>query len=698
MNITQKILKLIKDANMQHVTLKQVFRLVGCQSTADRRIVEQALEQLTEDMSLVYEPDSKLFRLPIDGEFGTAVFQANARGFGFLLMDEGNDLFVPAAKTNGAYNLDTVTYHRVPDTQDEAEIVNIVSRGMPDVVGTLDKSGNARFVVPDDKRFISDIFVLPKHDMRAKHGQKVVVHITHYPQDNRNNPEGEITQVLGYPDDKDVDMLSVAYAAGVRIDFPETVTARAAALPQAVSAADIEGRHDLRDQTIFTIDGEDARDLDDAVSVRENSDGTFTLGVHIADVSNYVIPGGDIDKEAFLRGTSVYFPQNVFPMLPVSLSNGICSLFESVDRLTLTCEMTINNRGKITGYDIYPSVINSKHRMTYTDVQGILDGDEILRQSYADIVPTLETMQRLAKILYNKRNQRGNIDFATREVYFVYDEQGRVVDVKPYEHTFAHQLIEEFMIAANESVADYAAELGLPFVYRVHDKPDEEKLDVLMTLMKGVGIDVKRTQEVCSSVLQDALAKAAQTPYFNLINDVMLRTMQKAKYSTVNSGHFGLASRRYCHFTSPIRRYPDLVVHRILKTAAQGKMTDKALRAYAEMAEDCARQSTIREKVADDAERKADDVKKCQYAETIVGQVFDGIVSGVTENGIYCSLPNTVEGFVSVDKLGGYFKYNRDKFCLYNDAVTISLGDKMQITVSSVNKQAAKIDMDIVRR
>ena len=698
MNINEKILQLIADSGATYLSLKQIYTLVGCQSTDDRRIVQAALESLTEQGNLVYEQLNKRFRMPAEGEFGTAVFQANAKGFGFLLMDEGGDLFVPASKTNGAFNGDTVRYHRVEGTLDEAEIVDIVSRGTEQLVGTVDKHGGAIFVIPDDKRFISDVFVAARKGLAVKHGQKVVVRITQFPEDNRNNPTGEIVEVLGFPDEKGVDMISVAVGCGVRTVFPDNVVARAAKMPQAVCDKDIVGRRDLRGERIFTIDGDDAKDLDDAVSVKVNADGTYTLGVHIADVSNYVKPGDDIDKEAFLRGTSVYFPRNVFPMLPTELSNGICSLFEGVDRLTLTCETVLNSRGKVLSYDIFPSVINSKHRMTYNDVQAIFDGDEQLRERYADILPDLLTMQKLAKILQKRRDMRGNIDFQGREVYFVYDKNNNVVDVKPYVHTFAHQLIEEFMIVANESVADYATECGLPFVYRVHDKPDEEKLDTLMALMKGVGIEVKRKQEVCSSVLQDALDKAKSTPYFDLINDVMLRTMQKAKYSTVNSGHFGLASRRYCQFTSPIRRYPDLTIHRILKTAVYGKMTEKALRAYADMAEDCAKQSSIREKVADEAERKADNVKKCQYAQTIVGQTFNAVVSGVNDNGIFCELPNTVEGFVSVDKLGGYFKYDRQRFCLYNDAVTISLGDKMQVVVEDVNVAQCRIEMSLAEK
>ena len=629
-------------------------------------------------------------------DLARAEFQANARGFGFLIREEGEDLFVSASKTNGAFHKDTVLFRRIKGTTDEAEIVKIVSRGMPYVVGTYDKTGNTRFVIPDDQRFVSDIYVQPKRDMGAKNGQKVVVRITVYPRDNRMSPEGEIVEVLGFPSQLNVDMLSVARSFGLSQSFPPDCQKRAEAIPQTVSEKDLAGRRDLRNRRIFTIDGEDAKDLDDAVSIVENADGTFTLGVHIADVSHYVKPGGDINKEAFNRATSVYLPEMVFPMLPKELSNGICSLYEKVDRLTLTCEMTVNSKGAVTDYEIYPSVINSCHRMTYTAVQAIFDGtlnsDELAK--YSDIVDDLFAMKRLAETLQHKRDKRGNIEFQTKEVYFVHDAKGRVVDVKLAENTFSHQLIEEFMIVANETVAEYAETCCYPFVYRVHAKPDEAKLAVLIALMRGLGINVKRSQEIHNSVLQDALTQAKGTPYFNLINDVMLRTMQKAKYSDVNTGHFGLASRCYCHFTSPIRRYPDLVVHRILKTAISGKMTDKAYRAYEDMSYDSAKQSSLREKIADEAERKADDVKKCAYAERMIGKTFPALISGVTERGIYAELMNTVEGFISVDKLGERLTYNPQQFCLYNDAVKFALGDSITIRVASVNRQACKIDFD----
>ena len=693
----EKLLQIIKNINSEYFTAKQLYGILQTHSTAERRAICDALSELENDCEIIFDGRNHRYRIVAEGDYGKAEFQANARGFGFLIREEGEDLFVSASKTNGAFHKDTVLYRRVKGTTDEAEIVKIISRGMTYVVGTYDKSNNARFVIPDDQHFTSDVYVQPKRDMGAKNGQKVVVRITVYPSDNRNSPEGEIVEVLGFPNDKNVDMLSVAHSYGLSQSFPPNVQKRALAIPQTLTESDLSGRRDLRAQRIFTIDGEDAKDLDDAVSIMENSDGTFTLGVHIADVSHYVKPGDDLDKEAFQRGTSVYLPETVFPMLPRELSNGICSLYEKVDRLTLSCEMTINMKGAVVGYDVYPSVINSCHRMTYTAVQAIFDGvmdkEELAR--YSDIVDDLFTMKRLAEILQHKRDKRGNIEFSSKEVYFVHDSKGRVVDVKLLEHTFAHQLIEEFMIVANETVAEYAETCCYPFVYRVHAKPDESKLSVLLALMRGLGINVKRSQEIHNSVLQDALMQAKSTPYFNLINDVMLRTMQKAKYSDVNTGHFGLASRCYCHFTSPIRRYPDLVVHRVLKTALSGKMTDNAYRTYEDMCYDAAKQSSIREKIADEAERKADDVKKCAYAERVIGKTFPALISGVTERGIYAELDNTVEGFISVDKLGQRLSYNAQQFCLYNDAVKYSLGDSISIRVVSVNRQACKIDFDL---
>ncbi len=696
MSFKEKLLQIINELQTEYFTAKQLRGLLFVSSTAERKALEQALVELQEDCAVFFDEKNHRYRLLKEEEINQAVFEGNQRGFGFLLCTDG-DLFVPANKTNGAFHKDTVLYRRVPGTQDEAEIVKIISRGMMQVVGTFQKNLSVGFVLPDEKKFISDIFVPLRKSMGAKDGQKVLVQITNYPADNRNNPEGEIIQILGYPNDKNVDMLSVAYSYGLSQQFPPQVQARVSKLPQSITVADLDGRRDLRDKNIFTIDGADTKDLDDAVSIVENEDGTFLLGVHIADVSHYVKPSDDIDKEAFRRGTSVYLPEMVFPMLPIELSNGICSLFPRVDRLTLSCQMTVDHQGDVVDFELFSSVIKSCNRLTYIEVQEILDGNKQTWSQYRSIVPDLFSMQKLAKILQQKRQKRGNIDFVSKEVVFEHDDQGNVTNVIPTTVQFSNQIIEEFMILANETVAEFAENCCYPLVYRTHEKPDEQKVNILYSLLKGVGIAVKMPKVVHNSVFQCALEQAKQTQYFNLINDVMLRTMQKAKYSEVNTGHFGLASRCYCHFTSPIRRYPDLVVHRIVKTALAGKMTEKAVNAYEQMTIACADQANRTERNAVEAERKADDVKKCSYAQSIVGQSFQAIVSGVTEMGIYAELPNTVEGFISIDKLGKNLTYNREKFCIFNDCQKYSLGDSIVIKVVSVNKQACKIDFDLAK-
>lgn len=695
MNINEKILQIARNLDGRYFTAKQLRGILQVKSTTERQIVAEALVDLQQSNEIIFDERNKRYRIVDEKDFGRAVFECNARGFGFLIRDDGDDLYVPASKSGAAFHKDTVLYRRVEGTQDEAEIVKIIERGMTQIVGTYDKSNNARFVIPDDKRFTKDIYIQPKRDLNAKNGQKVVVKINVYPLNRGDKPEGEIIQILGFQGDKNVDMLSVAAAYGLSQSFPDEVEKRADKISQQLAESDYFNRRDLRSEKIFTIDGADAKDLDDAVSVSALDDGTFNLKVHIADVSHYVKPGDDIDKEAFLRGTSVYLPEMVFPMLPRQLSNGICSLYEKVDRLTLTCDMVIDGKGKVISSDVYQSVINSCHRLTYDEVQAIFEGDKGVTEKYSDIADDLFVMKRLAEILQSKRDKRGNIEFATKEVTFVHDDDGKVVDVVPYERSFSHQLIEEFMIAANETVAEYAAVCCYPFIYRVHDKPDEDKLAVLMTLMNGLGINVKHSAQIHNSILQDALFQAKSTPFFNLINDVMLRTMQKAKYSDVNTGHFGLASKCYCHFTSPIRRYPDLIVHRILTTAILGKMTDKALRAYEDMAYDSAKQSNVREKVADEAERKADDVKKCAYAETVIGQTFIAHISGVTERGIFAELDNTVEGFIPIANLGERFSYNPQQFCLYNDAKRYALGDEVKVCIEGVNRESSKIEMSL---
>lgn len=690
----QQIFNLIENLNAEYFTVRQLYGALQPRSTADKRAIAEVLAECEADCLIVYDRRNARYRKVTGKNFGRAVFEAHSRGFGFLIGGEGGDLFVPASKTNGACHRDEVLFRKLSDNGDEAEVVRVLKRGVSNVVGTYLLRRDGRILLPDDAR-MPVVSIPPKKDMGAQNGQKAVAHITRYPARSGEKAEGEIAQILGYIQERNVDVMCVAATFGLSQTFPEEVEQEAQTAPERVTEEEFVGRRDLRGKRIFTIDGEDAKDLDDAVSVSLLPDGTFELGVHIADVSRYVAADSATDREAFARGTSVYLPETVFPMLPKQLSNGICSLYEGEDRLALSCVMRIDGEGRRRDFEIFPSVIRSCHRLTYNAAQAVLDGDDGARERYADIADDLLTMERLARILQEKRNKRGNIEFATKEVVFTYDEEGEVADIRLADDGFSHQLIEEFMIAANECVAQYAADCGYPFVYRVHSKPDEQKLNVLFALMRGLGIEVKRTREIRNSTLQQGLMRAKDTPYFNLVNDVMLRTMQKAKYSDVNEGHFGLASQCYCHFTSPIRRYPDLIVHRVLKTALAGKMTEEVFDEYQTVCHTAARQSNEREKTADMAERKADDVKKCAYAQRIAGECFSAVVSGVTERGLFAELPNTVEGFISAEQLGDV-SYDPEHFCLRNGSVRYSLGDVVTVRVANVNRRACKIDFDII--
>ena len=692
MNLTQQILAIFNKSTTKYLSQKQIYTLVDAHSVYERNVVSQALMQLVAQGDLVYDKRNSRYSLQPKEQLIKGQIDGNARGFAFLVVDgEENDFFIAPNKLHGALHKDIVLARRLPHTKDEVEVVKVLSRGVTQIVGTYDKANGGRFVVSDDKKFFKDVYIPPKKDMGAKDGQKVVAKINVYPTDANLKPEGEIVQILGYAGQHVADMLSVAYAFGIRTDFDDKVTKWANKVA-TITDADYVGRTDFRDDFVITIDGADAKDLDDAISCTCNADGTFNLAVHIADVSHYVKPGGDIDNEAFLRGTSVYLPEIVFPMLPPVLSNGVCSLFCGEDRLTLSCVMRVDCKGNVVDFQVVKGVINSKRRTTYDQVQAILDGepcDQPLRQ-------VLLNMQQLAKVLISKRQRRGNVNFESKEVKFVM-QGGKVVDIVPRKQLFAHQIIEEFMILANETVAEYANNCEVPFVYRVHDEPDSEKVAVLLALLKGLGVTIKETQSLHTTSLAKALDEVRQTPYFNLVNDVMLRTMQKAKYSETNTGHFGLASNCYCHFTSPIRRYPDLVVHRVLSTLIDGKMTQKAMDAYEEMCQVSSVQASKTEKIADEAERKAEDIKKCQFALTLVDQPLQGIVSGVTENGIFVQLENTVEGFVSSRLLAnGTVNYIKEKFTLVCPHRSYSLGDRVMVKIYSVNVSACKIDMMLI--
>ncbi len=691
MNLNSRLLQLFKESKATFLSRKQIFQLADAHTRFEKDAVGEALDVMVKEGLLYFDKRNARYRLSRQEDFVTGIIDGNARGFAFLVPDgsEGKDMFIAPHRLNGALHHDRVLARPIPDTADEAEVVKVISRGMKQLVGTYTVSNGARFVIADDKKFFKDVFISPRKSLNARNGDKVVAEITVYPHDGRLNPEGEVTKVLGVGG-VNSDMVSVALSFGISDQHSEETERHCRKVKQPVSGQMYEDREDFRNCNVFTIDGEDAKDLDDAVSVRVLADGKVELGVHIADVSHYVRPEDPVDKEAFQRGTSVYFPDRVFAMLPKTLSNGVCSLQEGEDRLTLSCVMVFKE-DEIVDFRLTPSVINSKHRMTYNKVQAILDGDEESYAGYSDIAEDIKIMARLAQKLIDRRNVAGNIDFDSNEVGFeIVDDD--VTAVVPKKRLFAHRIIEQFMISANETVAQFVFNCGYPMVYRIHEKPDGEKLAVLIQLLKALGINIQETQNIHASSLQKALEQARQTPYGNMISDVMLRTMQKARYSVVNAGHFGLSSRCYCHFTSPIRRYPDLVVHRVVKSILCNKMTDKAVSAYEEMTERCAVQSSIREKVAMEAERKADDMLKCRYCLRLVGQCFDGRISGVTENGLFVELPDTVEGFIERnDLVEDDLTFDGSSYSLYNDNVRYRLGDEIRIKVLSVNMSACKI-------
>lgn len=697
MAFKDKVRELLMSQNKTAFSVKQLFEIFGVANKFGGTEILKAVEELCSDGEMIFDEKSRKYKF-LDDRFVIGEIQGNAKGFGFCIDEKGisPDLFIPRKSMHGAFHKDRVLVKKVEGTEDEGQVVKVLQRGMTQIVGRLDKRSQS-FVIPDEKRFASDIYIPQKKTLGAKNNQKVVVKITHYPFDDRC-PEGEIVKVIGFMSEKGNDIISAAYRYGLECDFPKAVSQSAATVPQAVSEKEIKDRKDFRNIKTFTIDGKDARDLDDAVSIQITDSGLFRLGVHIADVSHYVRPNSVIDKEAFERGTSVYFPDKVFPMLPVELSNGICSLNPKVDRLTLSCVMDVDKNGKVVNYEISPGVIKTVERMNYDDVFAIMQGDKTLSKKYANIKDDILLMKQLAEILIEKRKKRGCMDFETKEVKFAMDEKGRVTDILPYERNLAHKMIEEFMILANETVAEFAFHCEIPFVYRVHEKPDAEKLTDLNSFLNGFGLGIKeKLDNVRSATLQKVLDEAEKTPYSNIVSKVMLRSMQKAKYYYQNLGHFGLASECYCHFTSPIRRYPDLVVHRAVKNLLKGGVDDSTLKKMTEFVKIAATHSSEREKLADEAERDVDDMKKAEYAKTLIGREFDGIVSGVTSFGIFVELPNTVEGLIRLENLPeDYYVFDEKKYTLFGKRNRFTLSQKIKISVAAADPETGKIDFDFV--
>lgn len=620
--------------------------------------------------------------------------QGNERGYAFLIREDGgNDIFIPHGELRGAMHADVVLCERVirGGERPSARVLKIIERGTKSVVGTFFSCKTGGFVRPDDSRFFNDVTIALSNQGDAQPGDKVVCEIVRYKKSQ--NPEGRIVCVFGRQFDRNAELQSIIYSFGVAEQFSEQTLKQIKSIKKP-NESDFKEREDLRSQRTFTIDGEDARDFDDAVSISKQDDG-YVLGVHIADVSHYVKAGSPLDKDAFTRGTSVYFPEKVIPMLPEKLCNDLCSLVEGKDRLTLSCIMKIDYSGKVTGSRITPSVINSHARLTYTQAQRVFDGDVAEIQKLNDVANDLIIMRELAQILIDKREKNGCIDLDVKESA-IYVNKGGLIEVSPVRRDMAHRVIEEFMILANCTVAEYASNLNVPFVYRVHERPSPEKLLDFYEFLNGLGINVCQKENVHPSDFNNILKAAEGSGAFALVNKVMLRSMQKAVYDDLPKGHFGLGEEHYCHFTSPIRRYPDLVVHRILKDILTKGAAGLEQR-YGEFVKQAARQASATERNADSAERAVDEYYKILYISRFEGQEFDGFISGVTNFGLFVELENGVEGLVKIDTLSGNrYVCDRGNYTLSNGRHTYRLGERLRITVAGVSLFSRRVEFLIV--
>lgn len=666
-------------------------------SKEDREDFRKVLDELLKEGKISVGSKGK-YRKP-DEDMVTGTFISNARGFGFVEVEgRDGDLFIPAAYVKDAYHNDTVQAKVLPGQKgkrQEAEIVRVISRGTVSVVGTYQKSKSFGFVVPDNMKLASDIFIPAERSKGAVDGHKVVVELTDYGNDKKK-PEGKVVEILGHINDPGVDILSIVRNYDLPMEFDERVMHQAQRVAEEVSQADRQGREDLRNLCMVTIDGEDAKDLDDAVSVSKEGD-DYLLGVHIADVTNYVQENSALDREALKRGTSVYLVDRVIPMLPHKLSNGICSLNAGVDRLALSCMMRISPKGEVVDYRIMESVICVDRRMSYTSVKKILeDKDEAEREKYEEMIPMFEQMEELAGILRGKRRKRGSIDFDFPETKIILDKEGHPVEIKPYERNTATKIIEDFMLLANETVAQHFYWLELPFVYRSHDNPDPEKITQLGIFISNFGYGIKTTrEEIHPKEIQKLLGKIEGTPEEAMISRLALRSMKRAKYSVDCTGHFGLACQYYCHFTSPIRRYPDLQIHRIIKEQLRGRLKENRIMHYNEILPQVADHSSRMERRADEAERETDKLKKTEYMENHIGERFEGVISGITAWGIYVELPNTVEGLIHVSSLNGdYYYYDEANYEMVgrDTGRKYKLGEKIAVVVESTDRFARTVD------
>ncbi|MEN8701611.1 ribonuclease R [Bacillus infantis] len=703
--IVDKLLHFMKDEAYKPLTVQEMEEAFGIEDSSDFKDFVKALVVM-EQKGLVVRTRSNRYGLPDRMNLIKGKLSGHAKGFAFVIPEEPglDDIFIPPNETNNAMHGDIVLARVSSESSGqrrEGTVVRILERGVQQIVGTYVESKNFGFVLPDDKKFASDIFIPKSASKGAIEGHKVVVKLTTYPE-GRKSAEGEVLEILGHKNDPGVDILSVIHKHGLPMEFPKEVLEQANDTPDSIDESEIKNRRDLRDQTIVTIDGADAKDLDDAVTVTKLENGNYKLGVHIADVTYYVRENTPIDKEAEERATSVYLVDRVIPMIPHRLSNGICSLNPQVDRLTLSCEMEMDSSGEVVNHEIFQSVIKTTERMTYHDVNKILtDKDEELMERYKPLVPMFQLMEELAGVLRKKRMGRGAIDFDFKESKVLVDEEGKPSDVVLRERSVAERLIEEFMLAANETVAEHFHWMDVPFIYRIHEDPKEDKLRRFFEFITNFGYIVKGTaNSVHPRALQEIIEEVQGTPEEMVISTVMLRSMQQAKYNPESLGHFGLSTEFYTHFTSPIRRYPDLVVHRLIRTyLIEGDLSQATRERMNSRLPDIADHSSNMERRAVEAERETDELKKAEYMADKIGEEYDGIISSVTNFGMFVELPNTIEGLIHVSYMtDDYYRYDERHFAMIGEKTgnVFRIGDEITVRVINVNKDERSIDFEIV--
>lgn len=704
--LREQLLGLINDKHynpLKKEELGQIFNI----HPAEMPMFYNFLDELEEDGYIVRTKKGRIMSPDTMGLF-VGKFVSHRKGFGFVESDEEftQDLFIPASDINGALHNDRVMAEIVTPATDErraeGKIIKIIKREVTRVVGLFQENKSFGFVVPDDKKFNQDIFIPKRYFSGAKNNDKVVCEITVWPQENRK-PEGKIVEVLGRKGERGVEIDSIVRAHGLPEEFPKKVIDEANYVAEQDLEAEIARRVDFRDLDIFTIDGEDAKDLDDAISIEVLDNGNYKLGVHIADVTHYVREKNKLDKEALKRATSVYLVDKVIPMLPKQLSNGVCSLNPFEDKLTVSCIMEIDSNGKVVKSDICESVIRSKARMTYTEVSDILEkDDEKLKQTFTSLVEDFVNAEKLARILMKRRERRGSIDFDFPESKIILNGNGEVVDIKPYERRISNKMIEEFMLVANETVAEHFYWLQLPFVYRIHETPSGEKMEDLSKFIATFGYHLKGDlEEIHPKEIQGVIKKIKGTKEEEAISTIMLRSMKQAKYSPQCVGHFGLAAKYYCHFTSPIRRYPDLQIHRIIKEQLNNKINNKRQDQLAHIVEYASTQSSERERAAELAERDVHDFYKAMYMADKVGQEFDGVVSSVTSFGMFVELDNTVEGLIRLANMrDDYYIYSQETYSIIGERTkkTFRIGDTVRIKVENVNVDFREIDFSLIAK